>query len=157
MKILLSFLLVLLTGCATGPLYQAPPAPPPDYATLIIYRESTGFSQVWASDFSINSKEDVASLREEGYTVITLKTGLGKHAIRRGSPTSPYVLYLDPIAGQTYYVKYAVRFGSLAFAGGTPMAMNTPDMRLMSAQQGAAEIVKYKLQPAAIPRIDDLN
>jgi len=105
MKLLLSFLsAVLISGCATGPIYNPVAPPAPDQALLYIYRVSTLSGILVRLKLYINGEEK-GTLPNYSYTFEYVSPG---HLVlsTKPRPTSTDLTVSAEIgAGQTYYFK----------------------------------------------------
>jgi hypothetical protein len=107
MKLFLSFLsAVLISGCATGPIYSPVTPPAPDQALLYIYRVSTLSGVLVPMNLKINGEEK-GTLPNYSYTSEYVSPG---HLVL--SANMRVTVSAEISAGQTYYFKiYQVATG----------------------------------------------
>jgi len=156
--LMLTILSVFLVACAArGPAYQTPSAPAIGFANILIYRFANGYGGAYPVDIAINASEKVASINEQGYTVVQLRADGREHVIRSGPNNSIMKVTLTPTSGETYYIKYVAGapIGSLS-AGGLASIVKKPKnpLAIMPPEVASKEIIEYKFQPALQPRIE---
>ena len=107
MKSLLSFLsAVLISGCATGPIFSPATPPAPDKALIYIYRMSKLSGVLVPMDLEINGQER-RTLPNYSYTSEYVSPG---HLVLSGA--TRFAVSAEISAGQTYYFKvYQVASG----------------------------------------------
>jgi hypothetical protein len=148
-----ALLTIALIGCATGPQYQPVPAAPAGKAILVIYREPTFASAAWPQSFWIDGKQ-VAELRVKAYTFIAVPPG--ERRVHFGGPHSESVTGVTVTlkARERVYIRYGTSTGPVVFAGQTPIASNSGQLRVTSVETVPPEITEYVFQAPTIASLD---
>jgi hypothetical protein len=145
---------ILLVGCgATGPLFQTPPAPPPGYAQVIVYRMPSLASGAHAQVFWVDQTR-VARLDNKGYTRFLLKAG--SHEVHGGGDPN-YRGLVIPISvepGRTYYLQYVTDPGLMTITGTTPVVMNHGRLTQVTESVATGLLPEYRYQAPLVESID---
>jgi len=130
---LAAIMTVVLAGCASGPVFQAPVLPA-DKAVIFIYRPSAfGFAKAYDVK---RGDETIVTVKSHGY--FPYLTDPGTVTLSATTETTDSVT-LDVKPSQVYFVKAGMKVG---------FWVNRPTLAVVSATEADPELAHCKLLPA---------